>query len=1029
MFGTSARIMPSFGDDHGGSSPSAMMRNSPSVKQLRRSLTQRESEIRRRIQCLDGSHPGDDDMLFQMEAEGTQMMRGPLGKGVAFERTFTRAATVRLDRVELPTRQGMLTPEEKLSIAACFVQHAVLRKPISSIHWQSPVSRALFRLQQTQSYRLALRVAFLGLALVILWEPPVTGIGEAPPPRWEASSVVEIVCALGFVADLCCQLVCRRPRRFITSSSSCIYALLVVPIAADALSAPIAVAASGVYPFRFSRLLRPLLLPFLWRTCEHMVVSILRSLPSFSDFILLIFVTLVFFTLLGLSFFGRDPSDLAAANATTGAIFLLGPDWRPPNATIASSPVTDLLRQPLSSMPVLALHLTIALFSADNYPHILYASFSCTELACGPAAGSLFFLVFVVLGHIILMTVSIAIVFETYKRQHACVILSERVSERVALLAAFHLLATSEGGRQPLFPVDTAPACAEPPRGARLDKARFGELLRAVRPRTNQETVKLAFRILDSDGSDDIDAHEFVQAASVLMVRVTRAAMSEACPCSTWRSERLGRLVENPCFLLLCDMSTVAYIILLLVFSSGVRWSASEASVFLMLDLAFVCYFTIELVAKVIGLSFEAFWADVSNRIDLIVVPLCWLTYALEGVLQTPGSGSSVRALRLLRLLRVGRAMGRLVKVFGKVITSTRKTKVFMITMMRFGRVVLPMVGVLLVLVYLFAVLGMELLANALDPNISASLGDDCAPYCPSFASVTLAWLTLFQMLIGANWSPILVEAVARNGSFGPVAYFLSFIAICHVLMLSSLLVALMLEVYSCEMEKAARASSEDKMSIVWEDIEPPPPVAVTSQLVLFSVVRDKFEQYDVNPKNGRLDSHEVAALLRDLSNGSLTDNEIEVAKAQIDLDGSGEVELDEFMPWWRRYGIRKVFERHDADESGSIDAKELSGIMVELGVQLSDERRDEVLKQLDVDSSGTISFEEYLRWFELHDLQSEFDTYDEDGSGTINKREFVKLTQSLGLNLTRKESDFIFSKLDADGNASITFDEVCASN
>ena len=70
---------------------------------------------------------------------------------------------------------------------------------------------------------------------------------------------------------------------------------------------------------------------------------------------------------------------------------------------------------------------------------------------------------------------------------------------------------------------------------------------------------------------------------------------------------------------------------------------------------------------------------------------------------------------------------------------------------MRFGRVIMPMVGVLLILVYTYAVLGMELLHDALDPMTSATMGSDCAPYCPSFANVALAWLTLFQLLIGAR--------------------------------------------------------------------------------------------------------------------------------------------------------------------------------------------------------------------------------------------------------------------------------------
>ena len=116
------------------------------------------------------------------------------------------------------------------------------------------------------------------------------------------------------------------------------------------------------------------------------------------------------------------------------------------------------------------------------------------------------------------------------------------------------------------------------------------------------------------------------------------------------------------------------------------------------------------------------------------------------------------------------------------------------------------MVGVLMILFYSFAVFGTELLHDALDPKMSATLGTDCSPLCPSFATTPLAWLTLFQLLISASWSGLLIEAIARTESLLPALFFFSYVILCHVLMLSSLLVALMLEVYSCEMEKAERA-------------------------------------------------------------------------------------------------------------------------------------------------------------------------------------------------------------------------------
>ena len=62
----------------------------------------------------------------------------------------------------------------------------------------------------------------------------------------------------------------------------------------------------------------------------------------------------------------------------------------------------------LCSSRCLCSRLTVARSTSrpsQNYPQIMYASFSCAEYSCGPITGTLFFILFVLLGHIILMTV------------------------------------------------------------------------------------------------------------------------------------------------------------------------------------------------------------------------------------------------------------------------------------------------------------------------------------------------------------------------------------------------------------------------------------------------------------------------------------------------------------------------------------------------------------------------------------------------------------------------------------------------
>lgn len=72
-------------------------------------------------------------------------------------------------------------------------------------------------------------------------------------------------------------------------------------------------------------------------------------------------------------------------------------------------------------------------------------------------------------------------------------------------------------------------------------------------------------------------------------------------------------------------------------------------------------------------------------------------------------------------------------------------TRVLILTVSRFGRVLLPMVGLVLMLLYCFSIIGMETLHDALSPHYSASLGGACAPYCAhrSFVPIPLPLISL----------------------------------------------------------------------------------------------------------------------------------------------------------------------------------------------------------------------------------------------------------------------------------------------
>ena len=125
-----------------------------------------------------------------------------------------------------------------------------------------------------------------------------------------------------------------------------------------------------------------------------------------------------------------------------------------------------------------------------------------------------------------------------------------------------------------------------------------------------------------------------------------------------------------------------------------------------------------------------------------------------------------------------------------------------------------------------------------------------------------------------------------------------------------------------------------------------------------------------------------------------------------------------------RLRGLRTVFVKHDKDGSGNIDATEFGNVMTELGVTLTPKELADALQSLDKSGDGIISFDEYRAWFDLFDMQLEFSKFDSDGSGLVNKREFLSLLTALGLTLTKKERDKVFGSLDHDGSGLVSFAE-----
>jgi len=125
-----------------------------------------------------------------------------------------------------------------------------------------------------------------------------------------------------------------------------------------------------------------------------------------------------------------------------------------------------------------------------------------------------------------------------------------------------------------------------------------------------------------------------------------------------------------------------------------------------------------------------------------------------------------------------------------------------------------------------------------------------------------------------------------------------------------------------------------------------------------------------------------------------------------------------------------EAFNVFDADSSGAISAEELGQVMRSLGQSPSDTELRDMIKEVDIDLSGTINLDEFkaLMVSRQGDRQSRlklaFSVFDQDGSGQITVNELHNVMSQFGL--TDKELDEIIKEVDHDGDASIDFEEFC---
>ena len=128
------------------------------------------------------------------------------------------------------------------------------------------------------------------------------------------------------------------------------------------------------------------------------------------------------------------------------------------------------------------------------------------------------------------------------------------------------------------------------------------------------------------------------------------------------------------------------------------------------------------------------------------------------------------------------------------------------------------------------------------------------------------------------------------------------------------------------------------------------------------------FEMHDSN-KDGSVNSLELANILKSI-NINISDEEIKEIMTEIELEGNGEINYDEFISILNKREkdvdneeeLLKAFKVFDKEGNGLININELKHIMLTVGNNLSESEINDMLTEADTDMDGYINYEEFIR-------------------------------------------------------------------
>ncbi|XP_036442423.1 two pore calcium channel protein 2 [Colossoma macropomum] len=670
--------------------------------------------------------------------------------------------------------------------AVVFIEDAIQYRSIN--HKVDSGSLRLYRWYYSRicQWGLGFTIAMI-LALAFVEKPSSISYTSDPryrPTPWEPpcglTETIEIVCLLIFIADVAVKSYVIGWEEF------CINKWLIgylVVIAASVIDWAITVSMVCNETIRVRRLIRPFFLLQNSSLMKKTLKCIKRTLPEIASVILLLALHLCLFTMIGMLIFPR--SEDPKKNGEWETYF-------------------RNLPRALSSL--------LVLLTTANNPDVMVPAYSLHR------GYALFFILFSVCGTYILMNLLTAIIYNQFRGYLLMSVQTSIIRRRLGIRAAFEVLCCKSQGH--------ASNSEDHEEGVQVNTVL--EVMSRVQMKSfyRQAVIKAAQQFRDGflDGEafqklfdeldkDRIKEHPPSPEYSLPLLQWIQST------CSHYYLTVVGNVVA---------LANVICICTVLVLDSEKIVSQRDDYYMEVINCAFILYYLLEMVLKLIAFGWRGYLSYKNNIFDglftvllLVLQVAIFITYRISYQLIPVQKGvmSLWEMVRLVNMLIVFRFLRIIPEI--KLMALVASTLVDLVKNLR------AFAGILVVVYYVYAVIGIWLFHGAIPPpggpsmvsnssieNGTSNFTMECGSYEQleywpnNFDDFASSLVLLYDVMVVNNWQ-VFMDAYTRYTTEWSKVYFVSWWLTSSVMWVN-LFVALILENFTYKWDKSHALSVSD---------------------------------------------------------------------------------------------------------------------------------------------------------------------------------------------------------------------------